>query len=264
MSDAEAIEEISSGYNHEYELSEQERVVWIGDGHFIDQSWVSLGEDQPVQPLHPDQMFILSTWLRHQDGELKGESYAHNRHPFVVFLHILHNARENSTVYLSMPYLSDFDAIDQMCHYSDPQFGGLNINIILGPAPSNISNLENFVGRSMTREEAVARLHIKRFGRDDTARTTCYSHSKAMVSTAGGMVGSYNYTVASRKRHQETGVFIPPDFEDLQGLNTELELLWNSLSNKPVIRIKRQSSPKRYAAPQEGSVFNPYSKQLKK
>lgn len=260
----EAIEEVNSGYNHEYELLEQEKVIWVGDGHFIDQSWVSLGEANPVQPVKTDQVCILSTWLRHQDGELEGESYAHDRHPFVSFLYLLDKAEDNSTVFLSMPFLSDFDAIDQLCHYADPQNGGLTINIILGPALSNISNLENFVGRSQTREEAVARLHIKKFGRDDSAKTTSYSHSKAMVSTAGGMVGSYNYTVASRKRHHETGTFIPPNVEDLQGLKLELELLWNSLDAQPEIKIKRVASPKRYAAPQAGKIFNPYSKHQKK
>ena len=264
MSDTEAIEEVNSGYNHEYELLEQEKVVWVGDGHFIDQSWVSLGEAQPVQPLKTDQVYVLSTWLRHEDGELKGESYAHDRHPFVVFLHLLDKAEPNSTVFVSMPFLSDFDAIAQLCHYADPQNGSLTINIILGPALTNISNLENFVGRSQTREESVGRLHVKRYGRDDSSKTTSYSHSKAMVSTAGGMIGSYNYTVASRKRHYETGTFIPPDFEDLQGLKAELELLWHSLDTQPEIQIKRAASPKRYAAPADGTVFNPYSKHLKK
>lgn len=264
MSDAEVVEEVHEEYNHEYELLEQQKVVWVGDGHFVDQSWVSLGEAQPVQPLYADHVFLLSTCLRHQEGELAGESYAHDRHPFVVFLHLLDKAKANSAVYISMPYLSDFEAIDQLCHYADPQNAGLSINIILGPALSNTSNLEKFVGRSKTREEAVARLHIKRFGRDDSAKTTSFSHSKAIVSDAGGMVGSYNYTVASRKRHQETGTFIPPGFEDLNGLKVELEMLWNSISTQPEIRITRLPSPKRHAAPQAGIVFNPYTKRPKK
>jgi len=266
MSDAAAaIEEVDDGYNHEYEVMEQQKVVWVGDGHFIDQSWVSLGEAQPVQPLYTGQIFLLSTFLRHPEGkELEGESYAHDRHPFVVFVHLLDKAEANSTVYISMPYLSDFDAIDQLCHYADPQSGGLIINIILGPRTSNISNLENFVGRSQTREEAVARLHIKQYGRDDCPDTTSFSHSKAMVSTVGGMVGSYNFSVASRKRHHETGTFIPPTFEDLNGLKDEMEMLWNSLSTKPEIKIKRQDSLARYAAPQGSSVRNPYCRKRPK
>ena len=164
---------------------EQQKVVWVCDGPFIDQTWVSLGEIQPVQPLYTDQVFILSTYLRHPKGsELEGESFAHDRHPFVVFLHLLDKAEANSTVYISMPYLSDFDAIDQLCHYAN----GLTINIILGPRTTNISNLENFVGRSQSREEAVARLHMKQYGRDDRPDTISSSHSKAMVSSAGGMV----------------------------------------------------------------------------
>jgi hypothetical protein len=262
---AEAFEEVDDGYNHEYEVMEQQKVVWVSDGHFIDQSWVSLGEAEPVQPLYTDKVFLLSTCLRHPEGEeLAGESYAHERHPFVVFLHLLAKAEANSTVYISMPYLSDFDAIDQLCHYADPQNGGLIINIVLGPRATNISNLENFVGRSQTREEAVARLRIKQFGWDDRPDTTSFSHSKAMVSTAGGMVGSYNYSVASRKRHHETGTFIPPTFEDVNGLEAEMEMLWNSMSAKPEISIERQSSPARYAAPQGSSVLNPYSRKRPK
>ena len=164
-----------------------------------------------------------------------------------------------------MPFLSDFDAIDQLCHYADPRNKGLKINIILGPAFSNTSNLQNFVGKSQTREEALARLHIKRFGRDDlhsAKTTTCYSHSKAMISTAGGIIGSYNYTVASRKRHYETGTFIPPHNEDFQGLKTELQLLWDSLDAQSEIQIHRL--PLRNAAPRPGTVFNPYSQRHKK
>jgi hypothetical protein len=220
-----------------------------------------LGEAEPVQPLYTDKVFLLSTCLRHSEGEeLAGESYAHDRHPFVVFLHLLDKAEVNSTVYISMPYLSDFNAIDQLCHYADPQSGGRNlvINIILGPRATNIANLENFVGKSQTREEAVARLHIKQFGWDDCVDTTSFSHSKAMVSTAGGMVGSYDYSVASRKRHHETGTFIPPAFEDVNGLKAEMDMLWNSMGTKSEIRIKRQASPVIYAAPQDSSVLNPY------
>ena len=62
---AEAIEEIDDGYNHEYEVMEQQKVVWVSDGHFIDQSWVSLGEAEPVQPLYTDKIFLLTTCLRH-------------------------------------------------------------------------------------------------------------------------------------------------------------------------------------------------------
>lgn len=164
-----------------------------------------------------------------------------------------------------MPFLSDFDAIDQLCHHANPRKAGLTVNIILGPAFSNVSNLQNFVGRSQTREQAVAKLHVKRFGRDDSAKTTSHSHSKAtMILTADGMIGSHNHTVASRKRYYETGTFIPSDNEDFQGLATELELLWDSLGTQSEIQINRVASPTRNAAPRPGTVFNPYSKRQKK
>ena len=121
-----------------------------------------------MQPAKTDQVCILLTWwLRYQDWELKGESYALDRHPFAFFLHLLDKAKKNSKVFLSVPFLSDFDAIDQLCYYADLRNAWLAVYIILGPAPSNILNLQSFVCRSEAREEAVARLHIKKFGRDE-------------------------------------------------------------------------------------------------
>ena len=72
-------------------------------------------------------------------------------------------------------------------------------------------------------------------------------------------MGSFNYTVASRKRHNETGVFLPPGFEDLNGLQMEMEILWNSMSAKPEVVTKKEKSPTKFAPlPNDGRIVNPY------
>ena len=35
-------------FDEAFESHIQDSVVWVGDSHFIDQSWVSLGESEPV------------------------------------------------------------------------------------------------------------------------------------------------------------------------------------------------------------------------
>jgi hypothetical protein len=91
----------------------------------------------------------------------------------------------------------------------------------LGPKHWCRETLEKFVGRSESRETAVKRLHIKSFGHDNHASTATYSHSKALVCTAGAMIGSYNYTGAARLRHTEHAVLLGPD-SDLKGMKVEL------------------------------------------
>jgi hypothetical protein len=102
-----------------FELAEQEATVWIGDGYFIDQSWVSQGTDNPIEATE-ERPAILHTCLRHPASVPEaGKSFAHDCHPFVAFVHLLRNARHGSEVYMSIPYLSDFTVIDQLCHYAN-------------------------------------------------------------------------------------------------------------------------------------------------
>ena len=241
----------------EFERQEQEKTVWISDGHFVDQSWVSLGEDAPVG-VDDARPLALHNCLRHPPGSPEaGKSYAHGSHPFVAFLHLLHAAPESSNIFMSIPYLSDFTVVDQLCHYADPSNGGLQIYIVLGPKQWNIECLESFVGRSESRETAVARLHIKRYGRDDDSVRSSFSHSKAMVSPAGTMIGSYDYTNAARLRHREHAILLGPDF-DSTGIRMELQELWQGISGDE-IQIKRLPSLTKYKPP-PGTVHNPYAK----
>lgn len=243
----------------EYERQEQEKTVWIGDRHFVDQSWVSCGEDTPLE-VDDARPLTLHTYLRHPPGSPEaGKSYAHDCHPFVAFLHLLHAAPESSDIFISIPYLTDFTVVDQLCHYADPSNGGLQIYIVLGPKDWNIECLENFVGRSESRQTAVARLHIKRFGRDDGSVRSSFMHSKAMVSPAGTMIGSYNYTNAARLRHREHAVLLAPgpDFQS-DGIRMELQEVWQGVQGNE-IQIKRKPSAEKHKAP-SGTVYNPYKK----
>jgi hypothetical protein len=247
-------------FDEAFEREIQDSTVWVGDGYFIDQSWVSLGETKPVEPAE-ERPLVLHTCLRHPHGHAEaGRSFAHDRHPFAAFVHLLDNALPGSDVFMSIPFLGDFDAIDQLCHYASPQFGGLQIYIILGPKHGCRETLEKFVGRSESRETAVKRLHIKPFGHDNHASTATYSHSKAMVCTAGAMIGSYNYTAAARLRHTEHAVLLGPD-SDLEGMKVELAKMWRNIPGTELKFSRTPLSPTKFAPPPPGELNNPYEKQ---
>ena len=133
-------------FNKAFECHIQDSVVWVSDGHFTDQTWVSLGESEPVKP-DLERPLVLHTCLRHEEGSPKASYlYAHDCHPFVVFLHLLDKAEPGLDAFMSIPFLGDFDAIDQLCHYANPEYGGLQIYNVLGPKEWNVGTLEKFVG----------------------------------------------------------------------------------------------------------------------
>jgi len=240
----------------------QNAVVWVGDGYFIDQSWVNLGESEPVKlKPDPERPLVLHTCLRHEEGSANASySYAHDRHPFVALVHLLDTAEPGSDFFMSVPFLGDFDAIDQLCHYANPDYGGLQIYIILGPKEWNVETLRKFVGRSKTRQEAVNRLHMKRFGHDQHFSTATYSHSKVMVSSAGAMIGSYNLTGAARLRHTEHSVLLGPEPDsNIEGLRDEFRQMWGEINTEEII-ISRTPSPSKNAPPDPRKVHNPYKR----
>ena len=222
----------------EYEREQQEATEWVGNGHFVNRNWMFLsGETSHEVVVAADRPLILHTGARLTPSD---ESYAHEQHPFVAFVHLLKAAEKKSVVFISIPFLTDFMAIDELCHYADANVSDLHVNILLGPKTWVIESFESFVGEDSSREEAVARLHIKRYGRDEADSHSKYSHSKVMVTTAGTMIGSYNYTYASRFRHTEHGVLLGPD-HDTSGLLAELKALWARAG--PEIEVKRKSKP---------------------
>ena len=244
-------------YDHEFEKQGHLETKWIGDGHFVDQTWLmgdgSSGMEVPVAGERPAMLYTCARW---PSGPRKGSSIAHPNHPMVALVHLLANARGGSDVFMSVPFLSDFNVIDQLCYYADPNTSGLNIHILLGPIFWNKSNLQDFVGYYENRRQAVARLHIKDCGRDSK-----YFHTKAVVTTAGMMIGSYNYTKASREEHNEHAILCGPDFYAIDGLRQELSQEWNRLGPEIVIpKLERETTA---TTRESDSISNPYAKKTK-
>jgi hypothetical protein len=64
----------------DFERAEQEATVWIGDAHFVDQSWVSLGTDDAIEATG-DLPAVLHTCLRHPSGAPEAGIYnPYNQH----------------------------------------------------------------------------------------------------------------------------------------------------------------------------------------
>ena len=183
-------------------------------------------------------------------------------HPSVILLlpSFTCSTRRNQGRIFSCPFhfWETLMPLIQLCHYANPEYGGLQIYIILGPKEWNVGALRKFVGRSKTRQEAVNRLHIKRFGHDQHFSTATYSHSKAMVSSAGAMIGSYNLTGAARLRHTEHSVLLGPD-SNIEGLRDEFRQMWDKI-NTGEIKISRTPSPSKNAPPDPRKVHDPYKR----
>lgn len=195
------------------------------------------GETTKEVAVARDRPLILHTGARLTPSDV---SYAHEEHPYVAFVHLLKTAAKKSVVFISIPFLTDFMVIDELCHYANPDVSDLHINILLGPKTWVIESFESFVGGDSVREEAVSRLHIKRYGRDEADSHSKYSHSKVMVTTSGTMIGSCNYTYASRFRHTEHAVLLDPD-HDTSGILAELNDLWTRAG--PQISIEKKNKP---------------------
>lgn len=222
----------------EYEREQQEATEWIGESHFVNRKWMFLDRETTDEVVvSPERPLILHTGARVTSSD---ESFAHEQHPFVAFVHLLKSAEKNSVVFISVPFLTDFMVIDELCHYADPAISGLYVKMLLGPKTWVVETFESFVGEDSGREESVARLHIKRYGRDEADSHSKYSHSKVMVTSSGIMIGSYNYTYASRFRHTEHGVLLGPDY-DTTGILAELNDLWTRSGAE--ISIKKKTKP---------------------
>lgn len=227
-----------------------------GDGYFLPRSWV-FAQSNEILFAAPEQgdadnesssssTTIVHTFARNQDGE----SICHDKHPFVACVHLLRTASDSSIVHISVPYLSDLHFIDELCHYAKPiEQGGKNleIRIVLGPEQWVKDRLHNYVNNPIQeagrqqRESALRRLAIREWG---TSRR--FSHSKAMVSAAGAIVGSYNYTYAARYYHYEEGVFLSSNHSELEALRNRIEELWRV--SRPVVTLARRPPPG-YVAP---------------
>lgn len=221
----------------------------VGDGHFYNDVWIRrmgmLGDDQEISrdgsPLLLHTSMRWAATVTEEDGtetatvrELVGRSIAHDRHPYVALLSLLRAAEKTSSVYISAPYLTDFQVLDQLCHYANPEYGGLKIYVILGPASFNTRLFRSFIRNDEQIRLALSRLHIKIYGDDGPTMNSNIFHSKAFVSTAGAMVGSYNYTNKARLVQFEHSVMLGEEERDVSGLREELRVFWDDIPGPPL------------------------------
>ena len=236
----------------------------VGDRLFYTDSWLLLdGQLGTYEELVAEEYPIfLNTAVRWQADDPRvnsnklNTSKVHDRHPFLGFLSLLQKAEANSDVYMSIPYLTDKYVIDQLCHFAKPEFGGLQIYIILGPKPFNKQYLERFItpNKETQIREALSRLHIKVLGADDDSLESFFCHSKGIVSTAGAMIGSYNYTSKARIRHFEHSILLEPNCQATKMLREELSNGWKAIESEEVTF----PSPTKRGAPTGGGASNPY------
>lgn len=193
-------------------------------GYFMPRSWM-FSQNSEVTLDASDLPTIVHTFLR----DTSYRAIVHDKHPFVALVHLLAHAEQNSQVYVSIPYCTDLHFIDELCHYAKPVVDGgknISVRIILGPEKWVRDRLNGFIslaptaeGRAM-RKAAVDRLAVKTFGNQNR-----YCHSKAFVTTAGALVGSYNYSYAARTMHFEEGVVLAPG-PQVEALKKRMEQLW--------------------------------------
>lgn len=244
----------------EYEHDMQrEHCIWIenGQGHFLRRTWLRVAEREVVLcNVGSREGLGVHTHVRN----INDESYAHDRHPFVAAIHLLSNAQENSTVYISVPFVTDMHFLDELCHYAKPVVlggRGLVVRVTVGPQRWVTNEFRRFVdgdfagaaGNSNDREMAIGRLQLRRFGTDQDAKRSSYSHTTAMYTTAGALVGSYNFTYASKYRHREDGLMMPPGIE-ADSLRQRLEDVWNA-GESFTVRGRHVRPPPGYVPPPE-------------
>ena len=226
-----------------YEHEMQDAIEWLDEGHFISQEWFRNGEESAVQ-LSTKRPLVVHTYRRGRNHE----SYAHDAHPLVAFVHLLKEAPIKSEVFVSMPYFTDFSVIDHLAHYAKSEAEGgsdLQIKIIFGPDAMNKTELQRFIGHSRARYEAVERLTIHEYGICHTPqRPGKLMHSKAIITATAGMTGSYNYTYGSRYRHGEDGLV----FEDKEMLDMYKRIFRSVWHNTVPVKLEEPKDSKKRTA----------------
>jgi len=140
-----------------------------------------------------------------KEGSITGTRciMAHENHPFVAMVHLLKEAVVGSAVYLSMPYVTDIQVMDELCHFAQPEDRNgrnLKIHIIFGETQDNKRFMNSdFLAGFNDILDACQRLDIR-----STPTIPDFCHTKAMVATAGALIGSYNYTFAAREYNHGT------------------------------------------------------------
>lgn len=91
---------------------------------------------------------------------------------------------------------------------------------------------------------------LRRFGIDQNAKQSSYCHIKAMYTTAGALVASYNDTYESKQyRNREDGLMMPPGIE-ADNLRQWLEAIWNA-GESFTVRDRHVHPPPGYVPPPE-------------
>ena len=195
-------------YNFEMKCAQELHVAPIGTqtGHFYDRDWMKAGTR--LVDVGAERPLLLFTQKAENAPGTKCHM-AHENHPFVAMAHLLQEAEVASTVYMSMPYMTDKHVMDELCHFAQPEVNGgrdLKINIILCETKDNKDFINNtFLGGRNDILDACQRLNIR-----SNPVKPGFCHSKAIVSTAGAMIGSHNYTFAARFFNYEHGILLGP------------------------------------------------------
>lgn len=134
--------------------------------------------------------------------------------------------------------------MDELAHYAKPVAEGgknLEVRMIIGSKKWAKTEIRRYLTHKAggndvrrRRKSALDRLRIRTWGRDppynpNEPYTSCrsrYSHAKTIVTSAGAMMGSYNFTFASRNCHFEDGVVIAPG-EQVNELRADLQAIWH-------------------------------------
>lgn len=198
-------------------------------GYFYDCRWKFAGVAEVV--LAPERPIFLYTQMANDEpGTVCG--MAHNHHPFVAMVHLLKEADIGSTVFVSMPYFTDIYVVDEFVHFAQPENQGgrgLQIKVIIGETQDNLKYLNYYLKNDELPHsqraiifDAMKRVHYR------SAKTTPgFCHSIAMVSNAGCMIGSYNYTTAARMYNEEHNTLFGPNEPMNTQVRDQLEARWN-------------------------------------
>ncbi|KAG7372706.1 PLD-like domain containing protein [Nitzschia inconspicua] len=192
-------------YDYNLEMKCGQELAPICTGHFYDRDWMKAGTR--LVDVGAERPLLLFTQKAENAPGTKCYM-AHENHPFVAMVHLLQEAEVGSTVYMSMPYMTDKHVMDELCHFAQPEVNGgrdLKINIILCETKDNRDFINTFIGGRNDILDACQRLNIH-----STPMKPGFCHSKAIVSTAGAMLGSYNYTFAARFFNYEHGILLGP------------------------------------------------------
>lgn len=212
-----------------------------GSGHYFPRAFVMIGgRELALEPIGDG--LRVHTYIRNTGT---GHVLAHSCHPFIAMIHLLKEATVSSDVYVSAPFITDIQFLDELAYYAKPVVNGgrdLTIKILISPHKWVVKEIKRYlrVGvydrqRRQERETALNRLQFRFWGEDppydpDIPYTKCqsmYSHSKSIVTSAGAMMGSYNFTIASRGCHYEDGFVMPPG-DQVDSFKADLEMVWNA------------------------------------